>query len=95
MIRASIERETAFPEEITLRSAVEWHKRLSRIVSQATAEERHYIDARWVALVQILADGHSVPLGWLSWALGSLAESELRLVETAAAEGAQALGASG
>ncbi len=94
MIRQWVENETGFPEDVTLRSAVEWYKKMSRLEG-TTQNERDYIDGRWVALVAQLADQHEVPVAWLSWALSALAEQELRLMSTATEEGTAALAEGG
>lgn len=86
MIRASIEQETVYPEDVTIRTVTEWHKRMTRLASQTTAEEQRYVDSRWVALVTSLAEKESVPVGWLSWAIAQLVEFELRLLQTASNE---------
>ena len=93
MIRTSVERETVYPEAVTIRTVTDWHKRMTRLAAQTTAEEQKYIDQRWVALVTQLAQAEGVPVGWLSWAVSQLAEYELRLLATASAEGEVAVSA--
>ena len=77
------------PAEMTLREATEWFKQSVRGASplgQLTAMEHNYMNQRWAELCKQLAVAQGIPAGMLSYFLGELAQTEIRLAETATLE---------
>jgi len=77
------------PRKMTLREATEWFKQCVRgaePLGMLTALEHKYMNERWSVLCKALADEQGIPSGMLSYFLGELAQTEIRLGETAATE---------
>ncbi len=70
------------PEDMTLRQALEWFKRAARAqVGQLSAMEFKELNSTWAHLCKGIAKREGVPDGSLSYFLGELAQTELRLTE--------------
>ena len=77
------------PETMTMRQAVEWWKscvRAAEPLGQLTAMEERYMNTRWGVLIQAIATREQLPAGMLSYFLGELAQTEIKLKEVAEAE---------
>ena len=76
----------AEPEEMTLREAVEYYKKVIRVSAELgtlTGLELKHVDQAWGFLVGKLAGREGIPSGWLTYLLGELARSETRSAELA------------
>lgn len=78
------------PMEYSLREAVEWMKRMVRIVPQeygdlTPGEERAFTQS-WGALVDGLAKREQIGPGAIAWFMHHLVTTELTLADTAARE---------
>lgn len=92
MIRPIIQTITDNPEKVSLRGLVEWWKRVANSgLGTPTAEEVKYINDRWASLIVDLSAIEDVPVGWLSWCLQELAQSELTLMDTVTVEAQAAM----
>jgi hypothetical protein len=90
-IRPEVHALTAFPKEaktMTLREALEWHKRAVRSLSGVDVRpmETKELNSRWAYLCNEIAEREGVPTGSLSYYLGELAQAEVNLKETAELE---------
>ena len=90
-IRSMIHALTEFPKEpaeMTLREALEWHKRAVRTLTGEVLRplEHKELNERWVHLIGVLAEREGVPTGSLSYFLGELAQAEMNLADIADAE---------
>lgn len=75
------------PEDMTIRQAIEWFKRAVRGVSgELSALERKELDGAWAGLIGAIAKREGVPAGSLSYFLGELAQTEMRLAEVVTEE---------
>ncbi len=94
-IRQSIFVLTEFskePEDMTIRDAIEWFKRAARApVGDLSGMEVKELDSTWGHLSNTIAKREGIPSGSLSYFMGELAQTEMRLSETVAEE-AQAAG---
>ncbi len=89
-IRASIFVLTELPDEpedMTIRQAIEWFKRAVRgATGELSALERKELDATWAHLAEAIAKREDIPSGSLSYFMGELAQTEMRLAETVSEE---------
>ena len=71
------------PEKFTLRQAIEWFKRGVRPFQGTTLTkmEHDYLNSRWAVLCDAIATREGIPTGFLSYFLGELAQTEMRLAE--------------
>ena len=77
------------PETYTLRAAVEWYKgliHLSAALGVPTTLETNLMNDRWGVLCKGIASREGIPAGWVSYMLSELAQTEIRLLETATEE---------
>ncbi len=84
-IRASIFVLTELPEEpedMTIRQAIEWFKRaVQGVTGDLSGMERKELDGTWVHLAEKIARREGIPTGSLSYFMGELAQTELRLAD--------------
>jgi hypothetical protein len=77
--------------EYTFREAVEWHKNIVRKweeigLGEASAAEAKILETSWLHLMEGIAEREGIPTTFLSYMFHTLAESELRMAQTAEAE---------
>ena len=78
----------------TLRQAAEWYKGVIRAGDQTgmlTELENKYVNERWAHLMNEISKCQKVPAGMLSYFVGELAQTEIKLHETAQQEAAAAM----
>lgn len=89
-IRASIHVLGEFSkddEDMTIRDAIEWFKRAVRgTTGELSAMEHRELNGRWAHLAEVIAKREGVPAGSLSYFMGELAQTEIRLADTVADE---------
>ncbi len=75
------------PEDMTIRQAIEWFKKVVRSIGgDITPLERKELDATWAYLARGIAKREDIPDGSLSYFMGELAQTEMRLADMAASE---------
>jgi len=76
------------PSLYTHREAMEWWKNCIKGIGgdAVTTAESNILNSRWAVLVTAIADREGVPPGYLSYSLGEMAQTEMRLGEVASAE---------
>lgn len=71
------------PEETTIREAIEWFKRAVRGTNDAlSGMEYKELNGAWAHLAEAIAKREDIPSGSLSYFMGELAQTEMRLTET-------------
>ena len=89
-VRASIFVLAELPkeaEDMTIREAIEWFKRAVRGVPGTLSSLEHKeLNGVWAHLSNTIAKREGIPSGALSYFMGELAQTEIRLAETADAE---------
>ena len=79
------------PEKMTIREAMEWFKRAAQApVGELSAMEVKELNAVWGHLSNKIAEREGIPSGSLSYFMGELAQTEMRLTDTVAAEASAA-----
>ncbi len=75
------------PEQMTIREAIEWFKRAARAqVGQLSPMEMKELNGVWGHLCNRMAEREGIPSGSLSYFMGELAQTEMRLSETVTEE---------
>ena len=89
-IRASIHVLGEYPmdeEDMTIRDAIEWFKKAVRgATGELSALEHKELNGRWAHLAEVISKREGVPAGSLSYFMGELAQTEIRLADTVADE---------
>jgi len=95
-IRPGIFEVTRFevePEEMKLRDAVDWFKKVTRgseTYGVLTPLEQNHINGQYGVMCKGVAKTQGVPAGMLSYFVGELAQTELKLMDVATEEAAVA-----
>jgi len=75
------------PEQMTIREAIEWFKRAAGAnIGELSGMEYKELNAVWGHLCNRMAEREGIPSGSLSYFMGELAQTEMRLAETVAEE---------
>lgn len=77
------------PEEMTIRQAVDWFKKVARGGEKfgvLTQLEQNHINGQYGVLCKELAKAQEVPAGMLSYFVGELAQTEMQLFDVAQEE---------
>lgn len=83
------------PGDMTLRQMVDWFKRVidgTEPLGMLTKLEHDYINEQYGLLCKEVAKAQGIPSGMLSYFVGELAQTELRLRNVAATEFVEATG---